>query len=116
MAARAGSGKLPRPSLNHYEKDLGMTSFDSTPSSRHEQPAGAIARSIPANETYLTAEDLARRYPGVAERTIDSWRSVNAKRVGPPFIRVGLRVYYPLSLLTEWERDNLTVMVKQTTH
>lgn len=50
----------------------------------------------------LTVEDLFARYRGlVARRTIEYWR-YNKK--GPPFIRIGRRVLYPLSGVIAWER------------
>ena len=103
-----------------------MTTPDCTPSVRQEQAAAAIALGglpggpdtrpiarpeLPVDETYLTTEQVARRYPGVSVRTVEGWRCVNAKRVGPPFIKVGLKAYYPLSLLRNWEQDNLNIMV-----
>lgn len=108
-----------------------MTDFNSTPSVRHDQSTGAIVAggmpggqdappivrpAIPADETYLTTEQVAARYPGVSPRTVEGWRCVSAKRVGPPFIKVGLKAYYPLSLLIQWERANLTIMGNPTTH
>jgi hypothetical protein len=50
----------------------------------------------------LTVEDLVARYRGlVARRTIEYWR-YNKK--GPPFIRIGRRVLYPLPGVIAWER------------
>ena len=77
-----------------------MTDYDSTPSTRHEQPL------LPTSETYLSAAQVANRYSGVSVRTVEGWRSAGAKRVGPPFIKVGLKAFYPLSLLVRWEQDN----------
>lgn len=79
----------------------------------HRRPM-APAPAILADETYLTPEDVARRYRGVTVRTLATWRFENAKRVGPPFIKVGLKIYYPLSMLLQWEQSNLTIMVPST--
>ena len=58
-------------------------------------------------EKYLLPCDLSRRYPaGPTEETLANWRSA-AQRTGinkgPPFSRIGGRIYYPLSGVLAWE-------------
>jgi hypothetical protein len=53
----------------------------------------------------LTAHDLFARYQGlIPRRTIEYWR-YNKK--GPPFIKIGRRVLYPLSGVIAWERKRM---------
>ena len=49
--------------------------------------------------------DLFERYRGlVPKRTIDSWRYT---KKGPPFIKIGRRVLYPLAGVIAWERKRM---------
>jgi hypothetical protein len=68
-------------------------------------PKLKVIRNVGAGrwpEDPLTAHDLFARYRGlVARRTIEYWR-YNKK--GPPFIRIGRRVLYPLPGVIAWER------------
>lgn len=53
---------------------------------------------------YLTADDLIERWGRVITRgTLANWRS---KRVGPPFVKLGTRVVYPVEALTDWEKQH----------
>ena len=47
---------------------------------------------------YLTRREAARELR-LGVRTLDRWRSQNA---GPPFVRVGHRVYYPADEMRVW--------------
>ena len=47
---------------------------------------------------YLTRREAARELR-LGVRTLDRWRSQNA---GPPFVRVGHRVYYPADEMRAW--------------
>ena len=105
-----------------------MTDCNSTPHARHGATASGalpgvlhaelIARpAMPRDETYLTTEQVAQRFPGLSTRTLENWRSAGAKRVGPSFIKVGSKCYYPLSHLLEWESKNIrTVEIRPKTH
>lgn len=54
-------------------------------------------------EIYLTPEKVAERFGRqLSVRTLANWRS--AGNGGPPFMKLGGKVLYPLSKLIEWER------------
>lgn len=54
---------------------------------------------------YLNAVELAARWKGaVTTGTLANWRS---QRRGPPFVKVGSKVLYPLDKLEAWERQQL---------
>ena len=50
---------------------------------------------------YLSRSEAARELR-VGIRTLDRWR---ANRAGPPFVRVGRRLYYPVAGIREWLAD-----------
>ena len=57
----------------------------------------------------LTADDLVRRWNGaVTTGTLSNWRH-QAK--GPPFVKIGRSVRYPLATLVDWERANMRLVV-----
>ena len=52
----------------------------------------------------LTPAEVARRWnDAVTVGTLANWRS---KREGPPFVKFGSRVRYPLEKLIAWEAKN----------
>jgi hypothetical protein len=54
---------------------------------------------------YLTAEEVSERYRGsVSVGTLRNWR---AMKIGPPFIKIGKAVLYPIDQLEAWDRKNL---------
>jgi len=56
---------------------------------------------------YLTAEEVAERYrEEISVGTLRNWR---AMRVGPPFVKIGKAVLYPVQELDEWDRKNLVI-------
>ncbi|MDF0601633.1 helix-turn-helix domain-containing protein [Psychromarinibacter sp. C21-152] len=56
---------------------------------------------------YLTAEEVAERYrQEISVGTLRNWR---AMRVGPPYVKVGKAVLYPVQELDEWDRTNLVI-------
>ena len=63
------------------------------------------------DEIYLTPQQLSERLGGLTLKTLSNWRNdssrKNGKFVGPPFIKAGSRVLYPLSHLKVWEVANL---------
>ncbi len=60
-----------------------------------------------AETRFLTAEEVSERYRGeVSVGTLRNWR---AQRVGPPFIKIGKSVLYPVQALDEWDRNNLVI-------
>lgn len=54
------------------------------------------------NVTHLTSKQLAGRWC-MAEGTLANWR---AQGRGPPFIRFGRRILYPLSEIERYEREH----------
>ena len=56
---------------------------------------------------YLTAEEVAERYrQEISVGTLRNWR---AMRIGPPYVKVGKAVLYPVQELDEWDRTNLVI-------
>jgi hypothetical protein len=61
---------------------------------------------------YLTAEEVSERYRrSVSVGTLRNWR---AMKVGPPFIKIGKAVLYPIEQLEAWDKTN-TVMCYAST-
>ena len=58
-------------------------------------------------ETYLTPKQLSERFGGTALITIANWRNGHGKAGGPPFIKAGGKILYPLSHLLKWEAARL---------
>lgn len=58
-------------------------------------------------EKYLTQEEVSERYRG--EITVGTLRNWRAARVGPPFVKIGKAVLYPIDELDAWDRKNLVV-------
>ncbi|MFC5437118.1 DNA-binding protein [Rhodanobacter umsongensis] len=53
---------------------------------------------------HLTPDDLSARWQGTIKvQTLTGWRN---KRKGPPFVKFGSRVLYPLDRLEEWEKKH----------
>ncbi len=53
---------------------------------------------------YLTAEEVSERYRGsVSIGTLRNWR---AMKIGPPFIKIGKAVLYPVEQLEAWDKKN----------
>jgi len=66
--------------------------------------------TVPAaspDEAYLTPEAVSKRYEErIAVGTLRNWRYL--KR-GPPFVRMGRAVLYPLADLLKWEESQKVV-------
>jgi predicted DNA-binding transcriptional regulator AlpA len=59
---------------------------------------------MPDAAKFLTAADLVARWgSAVNERTLANWRS---KGEGPPYVKLGQRVAYPLAQVEAWEVQN----------
>jgi len=54
---------------------------------------------------FLTPVEVSERYRG--EITVGTLRNWRALRIGPPFIKVGKAVLYPIEELDAWDRKNL---------
>ena len=55
----------------------------------------------------LTIKELVARYKGrIAEGT---WANHRSQKTGPPYLRIAREIFYPLSLLREWEWRNLVL-------
>jgi hypothetical protein len=56
---------------------------------------------------FLTAEEVCERYRGeISIGTLRNWRAL---RVGPPFVKIGKSVLYPVQDLDEWDKKNLVI-------
>jgi hypothetical protein len=56
---------------------------------------------------FLTTEEVSERYRGIVTvGTLENWR---AMRIGPPFVKIGKAVLYPVSELDAWDRGNLVI-------
>lgn len=60
--------------------------------------------------THLDTEELAKRYRMNAN-SIRNWR---VRKYGPPYIKVGKIVLYPIPELEKWERDQIVQCTAQT--
>jgi hypothetical protein len=54
---------------------------------------------------YLTAEEVSERYRG--EITVGTLRNWRAMRIGPPFIKIGKAVLYPIEELDAWDKVSM---------
>jgi hypothetical protein len=53
--------------------------------------------------TFLTEAEMVTRYRGkVTAGTLKNWRSQGR---GPPFVKIGRQVLYPINGLEAWERS-----------
>jgi hypothetical protein len=58
-----------------------------------------------SNPQFLTPEEVAERYrQQITVGTLRNWRTL---RIGPPFIKIGRAVLYPVEQLEAWDRRNL---------
>lgn len=56
---------------------------------------------------YLSPEEVVARFGGrIKVRTLANWRSAGDQ--GPPYLKLGGRIVYPLDELIEWERSRTT--------
>lgn len=57
------------------------------------------------DKKFLTVEEVSERYRGeIAVGTLRNWR---AMRIGPPFVKIGKAVLYPISELDAWDQKNM---------
>lgn len=55
------------------------------------------------DETYYTAEQVAEHFGGqISVKTLAKWRSERTD--GPPYLKAGGKVLYPVSQLLEWAK------------
>ncbi|WP_421738027.1 helix-turn-helix domain-containing protein [Caulobacter sp.] len=58
-----------------------------------------------ADAKYLATDEVAERYRNlVSVGTLENWR---AQRIGPPFVKIGKAVLYPVEELDAWDRRSL---------
>ena len=58
----------------------------------------------PSGNKYLTQEDLIHRWRGeIKPATLTTWRS---RKQGPPYVKIGGKVLYPLKGVEEYEKTN----------
>lgn len=58
-----------------------------------------------AENKFLTADEVSDRYRG--EITVGTLRNWRAMRIGPPFVKIGKAVLYPISELDAWDQKNM---------
>jgi hypothetical protein len=56
---------------------------------------------------FLTPEEVSERYR--SEITVGTLRNWRALKIGPPYIKIGKAVLYPVEELDAWDRKNLVV-------
>ena len=60
---------------------------------------------------FLTAEEVFDRYRGaISVATLRNWRSL---RIGPPFVKLGKTVLYPVEHLDRWDQQNFVTCQAQ---
>lgn len=60
---------------------------------------------------YLTPEEVTERFRGaISTGTLANWRAI---RVGPPFVKIGKAIVYPVADLNQWA-DQQTVRCRAT--
>ena len=56
---------------------------------------------------FLRPHEVSQRYRGlISPGTLRNWRSM---RTGPPYIKIGKAVLYPIDQLDAWDRKNLVM-------
>jgi hypothetical protein len=60
-----------------------------------------------SDNKFLTPEEVSERYRG--EITVGTLRNWRALKIGPPYIKIGKAVLYPVDELDSWDRKNLVV-------
>lgn len=60
--------------------------------------------SLTGDTKFLTPEEVSARYRG--EITFGTLRNWRALRIGPPFVKIGKAVLYPIDGLDAWDRAN----------
>jgi len=68
-----------------------------------------------AEVQFLIPQEVSERYRGqITVGTLRNWR---AMRIGPPFVKIGRAVLYPVSELEKWDRANMvTCRPEKTTN
>jgi hypothetical protein len=62
--------------------------------------------STAEDPVYLTTSEVIERFRGmISDKTLANWRT---RGEGPPFMKAGGRVLYPLAALIEWENKRTT--------
>lgn len=60
-----------------------------------------------AESRFLTPEEVCERYRReISAGTLRNWR---AQRLGPPYVKIGKSVLYPIQGLDEWDKKNLVI-------
>lgn len=65
----------------------------------HTSAAGSANHSDPTITDHAFPEDDAAKFLNNSPRTLQRWRAL---RQGPPYIKLGARVYYPKDELLRW--------------
>jgi hypothetical protein len=67
-----------------------------------------------SDNKFLTADEVAERYRG--EITVGTLRNWRALRIGPPFVKIGKAVLYPVEQLDAWDQKNLVSCRASNSH
>ncbi len=60
----------------------------------------------------LTPAEVSEHFDGkVSTRTLSNWRCMGGN--GPPYIRLGNKIFYPEDLLIEWEAKQIFTSTQQ---
>lgn len=63
---------------------------------------------------YLKAEEVVERYrEEISLGTLRNWRAMG---VGPPFVKIGKAVLYPVQELNDWDQKNLVICRTRCKH
>jgi len=60
--------------------------------------------SLPDNDDTLIPANAISKYTGIAEQTHTRWRH---EGIGPPFVKLGRRVFYRAGDLRQWIRGQI---------
>jgi hypothetical protein len=63
----------------------------------------------PDQPVHLTQYQLCKRWE-VKKRTLERWRAL---RCGPPYIKVGARILYPIQEIVAFEQENFIPTTKR---
>jgi hypothetical protein len=67
-----------------------------------------------SDNKFLTTEEVAKRYRGeISVGTLRNWRAL---RIGPPFVKIGKAVLYPVEQLDAWDQKNMVICRASKSH
>lgn len=121
-SAANGSHSSAAPGLRRKSPPLAPSGQDETNRTPRAQTSRQVAAAQPEVATQnqdaafsglLTDVEVVTRYRGsISKGTLRNWRS---HRIGPAFVRIGRKIFYPLPLLADWEKANTLLCDLATT-